>query len=100
MSSLNKYECDKTKARSNYHKHGLRFTEGCRIFEGIILTSESKQPSIPNERRYITIGALDKQTAAVLVWTERKGNIRVISVRKASPKEREAYYVHIKKAIN
>ncbi|WP_018987177.1 BrnT family toxin [Methylophilus methylotrophus] len=100
MVSVNKFECDKTKARSNLVKHGLRFTEGCRIFDGLTLTAESKHNQEIKERRFVTIGALDDQSTAVLVWTERKGNIRVISVRKASQKEREAYYAHIKKTIN
>jgi uncharacterized protein len=100
LVTLNKFECDKKKARSNYYKHSLRFTEVCRIFDGLTLTSESKHNMDIKEKRFVTIGALDNQTAAVLVWTERKGNIRVISVRKASQKEREAYYGHIKKTIN
>jgi uncharacterized protein len=97
---INKFECNKAKARSNLVKHGVRFTEGCRVFDGHTLTAESKSNEDVKEKRYITIGVLDDQTAIVLVWTERMGNIRVISVRKASIKEREAYYAHIKKTIN
>ena len=100
MESVNKFECDKVKARSNFKKHGLRFTEGCRIFGGHTLTGESKQNEVSTEKRYVTIGMLDKKTAAVVVWTDRLGNVRVISVRKAHQKERDRYYAHIKKTIN
>lgn len=94
------FECDKPKARSNLVKHGLRFTEGCRIFDGHVLTAPSPQNGESKEARYITIGVLDTKTAAVMVWTDRARRIRVISVRKASQKEREKYYAYIKKTTN
>lgn len=97
---MNTFECDKTKARSNYKKHTLRFTEGCRIFSGHTLTAQSKQNDSSNEERYKSIGALDEETTVVIVWTPRGSNIRVISVRKASKKEREDYYANIKKTLN
>ena len=100
MENVNKFECDKVKARSNFKKHGLRFTEGCRIFSGHTLTAESNQNEDSVEKRYVTIGMLNKETAAVVVWTDRLGNVRVISVRKAHRKERDNYYAHIKETIN
>jgi uncharacterized protein len=100
LKSTNKFECNKTKARSNFQKHGVRFTEGCRIFEGHVLTVPSNQNSDSGETRYTTIGVLDAETVAIVVWTMRFNHIRVISARKASRKEREKYYAHIKKSIN
>ena len=100
MQSANKFECNKDKARSNFQKHGLRFTEGCRIFDGHTLTVESNNNSSIEEKRFVSIGVLDEQIAAVVVWTNRSGNIRVISVRKASRKERESYNAYIKKQVN
>ena len=100
MGTTNKFECDKNKARSNLVKHNLRFTEGCRIFEGHTLTLESSHNNEINEARNVSIGILDSNTAAILVWTERAGSIRVISARKASQKERDKYYDYIKKSIN
>ena len=100
LGTVNTFVCDKSKARSNFQKHGLRFTEACRIFEGLTLTSESKQNADSREMRYVSIGALDEESAAVVVWTERARDIRVISSRKASRKERKRYNDHIKKTIN
>jgi uncharacterized protein len=97
---VNTFECDKTKAKSNYQKHALRFTEGCRIFSGHTLTAESNQNDDLSEERYLSIGALDDDTTVVVVWVQRARNIRVISVRKARQKERESYYAYIKKAVN
>lgn len=100
MKRANTFECDKSKARSNFKKHGIRFTEGCRIFDGHALTLSSKQNADTKEERYVTIGALTDQIAAVVVWTKRLGHVRVISVRSASREERERFHAHIKKTIN
>jgi uncharacterized DUF497 family protein len=100
LNLLQKFECDKNKARSNFIKHQLRFTEGCRIFSGHRLTMPSKQNATSSEKRYTTIGALNMDIAVVVVWTQRLSHIRLISVRKASRNEREAYYANIKKTIN
>ncbi len=42
------------------------------------------------ERRYFTVGFLDGRMVAV-VWTERSGTIRVISMRKANGREQKAF---------
>jgi uncharacterized DUF497 family protein len=97
---VNTFECDKTKAKSNYKKHTLRFTEGCRIFSGHTLTAQSNQNDDLSEERYLSIGALDDDTTVVVVWVQRARNIRVISVRKARKNERENYYAHIKRTVN
>lgn len=100
MKHANKFECDKSKARSNFQKHGIRFTEGCRIFDGHALTLPSKQNADTKEERYVTIGALSDQIAAIVIWTRRVDHVRVISVRKASRQERERFHAHIQKTIN
>lgn len=100
MQPVNKFECNKDKARSNFKKHELRFTEGCQIFDGHTLTAESNNNSGLAEKRFVSIGVLNSQIAAVVVWTDRFGHIRVISVRKASRKERERYNAYIKKQVN
>lgn len=92
-----KFDCDKKKAKLNFLKHGLRFTEGCRIFYKDVLTSESPVKNETSELRYITLGELEKEIVLVVVWTIRLHNKRIISVRKASRKEREKYYGHIEK---
>jgi uncharacterized DUF497 family protein len=96
----NTFECDKSKARSNFAKHGIRFTEGCRIFDGHALTLPSKQNSDTKEERYVTIGALTENIAAVVIWTKRREYIRVISVRPACRAERERFNAYIQKTIN
>lgn len=97
---VHRFECDKRKAGSNFRKHGLRFTDGCRAFAGHTLTAPSKQNVGDREHRYVTIGALSDGLAAVVVWTRRVNSIRIISVRKARRTEREQFNAYIAKALS
>ena len=54
---------------------------------GITIEDESSQ----GERRFVTVGANVFGAVMVVVWTERGENPRLISVRRAEPKERRAY---------
>ena len=100
MSRIHKFECDRAKARSNFVKHKLRFTEACRIFGRHVLTMPSSQNAPGKEPRNVSLGALSQSVAAVVVWTKRDGHIRIISARKASSAEKERYEAHIKKSTN
>lgn len=100
MKSENTFECDKNKARSNFIKHRIRFTEGCRIFEGHVLTLPSAQNGDTKEERYATVGVLSSGMIAVMIWTRRRQHVRVISVRTARRAERERFHAHIQKTIN
>ena len=44
-----------------------------------------------DEQRWITVGANSLGSLMVVVWTERGEEIRLISVRPASAKERKSY---------
>jgi len=43
------------------------------------------------ESRSVTVGMNSFGTLMVVVWTDRPGDVRLISVRKATPKERRNY---------
>ena len=55
---------------------------------------ENKNQSNYGETREITIGEVSKNIVLVLVHTDRFGNIRIISARKANERERSKYYEH------
>ena len=95
----NTFECDKNKARSNYKKHRIKFTEAARVFAGHTLTAASNSTNA-KEKRFITIGTLSATEIIVLIWTPRGNNLRIISVRKARSKEKENYHANIKKTLN
>lgn len=90
------YEWDYNKNQSNIIKHGIDFDQAKRVFEDPnLLTFEDKRFGY-GEKREISIGRLLLTTQrqiiiVVVVHTSRNGNIRLISARKASKKERKRY---------
>ena len=89
---MNRFECDKDKARSNYRKHGVRFTDAGRALNSAYsLTGRSSQSDAPSEERNLSITKLVDGRTVVIVWTPRNGNVRVISVRRARKNEKEAF---------
>lgn len=93
---MNTFECDKAKARSNYSKHGVRFTEAGRAIKlAHALTGRSPQSDDLGEERNQTITTLPDGRTIVMVWTPRNGHVRVISVRRARKKEKEALNAYL-----
>ena len=93
---MNRFECDKGKARSNYSKHGVRFTEAGRALNSAhSLTGRSPQSGELNEERNLSITTLADGRAIVLIWTPRNGNVRIISVRRARQREKEALNAYL-----
>jgi uncharacterized DUF497 family protein len=95
---MNQYECDKHKARSNYSKHGLRFTEAARALNSArTLTGRSPQSDDLREERNESMTTLADGRVIVFVWAPRNGKVRIISVRRASRREREAFNAYFQK---
>lgn len=93
---MNRFECDKDKARSNYSKHGVRFTEAGRALNsGYSLTGRSPQSDVLNEERNLSITKLVDGRPVVVVWAPREGNVRIVSVRRARKSEREALNAYL-----
>ena len=85
------FEWDANKARSNLAKHGVSFEEAATVF-GDPLSLTIPDPAHSRvENRFIIIGQSHQRELLVVVHTERGDNIRVISARRASKRERKAY---------
>ena len=85
------FEWDKNKAKSNLVKHGVSFEEASTVF-GDPLSLTVPDPSHSQaEDRFIILGHSHQRKLLVVVHTERGDNIRVISARRASRKERKTY---------
>lgn len=93
---MNRFECDKDKARSNYRKHSVRFTDAGRALNSAYsLTGRSSQSGALNEERNLSITRLADGRSVVVVWTPRNGNVRIISVRHARKSEKEALNAYL-----
>ncbi|KHD08737.1 hypothetical protein PN36_20390 [Candidatus Thiomargarita nelsonii] len=85
------YEWDENKRQSNLEKHGLDFVIAYKMYESLDkLTIPSNYAT---EQRWIDIAPVGEELLILtLVYTHREEKVRVISLRKASRKERRLYY--------
>jgi uncharacterized protein len=85
------FEWDLRKARSNLAKQGVAFEQASTIFgDSLSLTIPDPEHS-RMERRYATMGRAFNGKLLVVVHTDRDDNIRIISARRASRRERKFY---------
>ena len=81
---------DPNKAASNYRKHRIRFSDAeAVLFDPMALTHENGDAD--GEQRLVSIGMDATGRLLVVVFTYRGEEIRLISARSATAKERECY---------
>jgi uncharacterized DUF497 family protein len=84
---------DPVKRQRTLLERGLDFNDAPQVFAGLHLTDPDIRKDY-GEDREITIGLLG-DVVIVIVWTERRGSRRIISMRKADRDEREDYFKHM-----
>jgi uncharacterized DUF497 family protein len=85
-------EWDPAKARANRTKHGIDFADASIALEDeFALTIEDK--SVRSEKRFITLCRDPNNRLIVVVFTYRGETVRIISARKATSRECQAYEV-------
>jgi len=81
---------DPNKAATNYRKHGIRFSDAeAVLFDPMALTREDRDAE--GEQRFISIGLDATGRLLVVIFSYRGEEIRMISARPATAKEREYY---------
>jgi hypothetical protein len=85
------YEWDRRKARSNLRKHGVSFEEAVTVLGDSLSLTIADPLHSQGEERLVTIGLSILRRMLVVVHIERGDNIRIISARAATPRERNAY---------
>ena len=85
------FEWHPGEAEANLRKHGIAFEAARRVFkDGFAI--ETPDADLPyGEARFVITGMVDGRLLRV-VFTERKGRIRIISARKATRHEQREYY--------
>jgi len=81
---------DPKKNAANLKKHGVSLAEG----EGVLndpLALTIEDDSAADEQRFVTVGMNVFGSLMVVVHCPRDDEARIISVRKADPKERRDY---------
>lgn len=82
------FEWDNRKAASNLRKHKISFEVGREAFEASRFADALDID--PDEDRYLRIAEV-RGVIVTVVYTERGRRIRLISARRATPREREIY---------
>lgn len=85
------FEWDEAKAEINERKHGLSFEVAIDVFTDVNRTERLATHGSPSEERWTTTGLIEG-TEVFVVYTMRGQAVRVISARRASRYEREAYW--------
>lgn len=91
MQTNLQFTWDERKAVRNVEKHQVGFEEAKTIFDDPMFISFIDDEHSLDEERYITIGFSDLGRLLMVAHTEREGQIRIISARKATRRE-EQYY--------
>lgn len=87
-----KFEWDDSKNRVNFKKHGVWFEEAQTTWTDSRSVEFFDPDHSSEEDRFIRIGHSTKNRLLLVVFCERDGDaIRIISARKAYPKEIKDY---------
>jgi len=83
------FEWGLKKAETNRSKHGVEFLDAVIVFDddrAITLLDED-----PTEERYVTFGMDARGRVLAVSYTLRGNTIRIISARRATPREQSQY---------
>jgi len=80
-----KIEFDPAKRELTLKNRGLDFLDGPKLFEGRVLTVADDRMDY-GEDRFISYGFIN-ETAVAIVWTDRGGVKRIISMRRMHKEE-------------
>lgn len=86
-----RFEWDLNKAAINIKKHDVLFEEAATIFDDPMFITVIDEEHSDDEERYITIGLSKQARLLVVAHTDRAGQIRIISARKATKYEEQFY---------
>nr|VFJ71466.1 MAG: hypothetical protein BECKFM1743C_GA0114222_105993 [Candidatus Kentron sp. FM]VFJ71655.1 MAG: hypothetical protein BECKFM1743A_GA0114220_105993 [Candidatus Kentron sp. FM]VFK19620.1 MAG: hypothetical protein BECKFM1743B_GA0114221_106333 [Candidatus Kentron sp. FM] len=85
------FEWDETKARANRGKHGISFLEATEVFADEYSSCARDPDHSHHERRYLLFGESAGGNHLVVSFTERVNAVRIISARRMTHQERNAY---------
>lgn len=84
------FEWDDAKNRGNLRKHGFDFADAEELFCGVLIV-EADTRNDYEENRWSGLGIVGGRVAQVVFAEPVPGTIRIISLRKATSRERKEY---------
>lgn len=82
---------DPAKAEINRLKHGVAFRDAVTVLRDPLAATFPDPDHSVGEARYVTIGACEAGHLLVVAHTEEEDEVRIISARRATPRERRFY---------
>ncbi|MFZ5881524.1 MAG: BrnT family toxin [Chloroflexota bacterium] len=96
-----KFQWDPNKAVANLRKHGIRFEEALTVFQDPLAFIFDDEEHSRDEHREIIIGFSAFSRLLLVCFVERHEDIiRIISARRATPKEKQDYEEYIRSQKN
>ena len=85
------FEWDSEKAVANLERHGISFEEAATAFGDPLSITIGDPDHSEAELRFILLGMTFRGRLVVVVHTDRGENVRLISARLATRRERQSY---------
>jgi len=85
------FEWDLDKATQNRRKHGVSFQEAATVFGDTLAMTYHDPDHSGTEQRFITVGMSSARRVLIVAHTDRGENVRIISARKTTRRERKHY---------
>lgn len=85
------FEWHTEKALKNIKRHNIPFEEASTAFSDPLSLTIDDPLHSDDKQRFVLIGQSYKKRILIVIHTERGDNIRIISARKASKRERTYY---------
>ncbi len=85
------FRWDPRKATANQRKHGVDFLDATSVLQDPFGTTFPDIDHSRGEARFLTIGMSASGHLLVVAHTEEDDTIRIISARRATPRERRFY---------
>jgi uncharacterized DUF497 family protein len=86
-----KFEWDPQKAAKNLSKHEVTFEEAATVFADPLGRIASDPRHSVDEERFVLLGFSERQRLLAVMFAERGQAVRIISARRATPRERRDY---------
>jgi uncharacterized DUF497 family protein len=85
------FEWDPAKARQNRRKHRVSFQEAATVFGDPLAVTYPDPDHSVSEQRFITVRMSGAGRVLMVAHLDRNENIRIISARKTTRRERKHY---------
>jgi uncharacterized DUF497 family protein len=82
---------DPQKAAANLKKHGVDFREAATVFNDVMSMTFPDEDHSESEQRFLSLGRSARGRVLVVAHTQTEDEIRLISAREATKRERKFY---------